>query len=386
MTKPSQISAGSTLGMIAGGQIGGFFSEAALRMGYKVAVWDPDINAPAKRFASEPFTGEFDDKRVFNAFKEIVSGVSVEWENVPNSLIKELEKTVIVKPGSKSLTLAQDRIKEKSFLTSNGFPLTEYVAIQRIDEINGVPFDFPWIIKTATLGYDGHGQWYIKNMTEITGNSALQDSKVPMVVEKVVDYQIEVSVVVAMDDDGKVIAYPPTENLHKGGILKMSISPARIPDEIQSRVIELGCSIIRSIGDPGVFCIEMFLEKNGNLLINEIAPRPHNSGHHTIDAFSVSQYENQVRVLTGLPLREPIMLCESVLLNVLGHEYDALMNNSAINQILSSLNAKIYSYGKTSIRPGRKMGHIVFCGASLDELIRQAESCQDIMDRNLSSG
>ena len=272
MTKPSQISAGSTLGMIAGGQIGGFFSEAALRMGYKVAVWDPDINAPAKRFASEPFTGEFDDKRVFNAFKEIVSGVSVEWENVPNSLIKELEKTVIVKPGSKSLTLAQDRIKEKSFLTSNGFPLTEYVAIQRIDEINGVPFDFPWIIKTATLGYDGHGQWYIKNMTDITGNSALQDSKVPMVVEKVVDYQIEVSVVVAMDDDGEVIAYPPTENLHKGGILKMSISPARIPDEIQSRVIELGCSIIRSIGDPGVFCIEMFLEKNGNLLINEIAP------------------------------------------------------------------------------------------------------------------
>ena len=386
MTKPSQISAGSTLGMIAGGQIGGFFSEAALRMGYKVAVWDPDINAPAKRFASEPFTGEFDDKRVFNAFKEIVSGVSVEWENVPNSLIKELEKTVIVKPGSKSLTLAQDRIKEKSFLASNGFPLTEYVAIQRIDEINGVPFDFPWIIKTATLGYDGHGQWYIKNMTDITGNSALQDSKVPMVVEKVVDYQIEVSVVVAMDDDGDVIAYPPTENLHKGGILKMSISPARIPDEIQSRVIELGCSIIRSIGDPGVFCIEMFLEKNGNLLINEIAPRPHNSGHHTIDAFSVSQYENQVRVLTGLPLREPIMLCESVLLNVLGHEYDALMNNSAINQILSSLNAKIYSYGKTSILPGRKMGHIVFCGASLDELIRQAESCQDIMDGNLSSG
>ena len=180
-------------------------------------------------------------------------------------------------------------------------------------------------------------------MTDITGNSALQDSKVPMVVEKVVDYQIEVSVVVAMDDDGEVIAYPPTENLHKGGILKMSISPARIPDEIQSRVIELGCSIIRSIGDPGVFCIEMFLEKNGNLLINEIAPRPHNSGHHTIDAFSVSQYENQVRVLTGLPLREPIMLCEQVLLNVLGHEYEALMKNSAINQILSSLNAKIYS-------------------------------------------
>ena len=382
MGKPSQIPAGSTLGMIAGGQIGGFFSEAALRMGYKTAVWDPDGNAPAKRFATRSFTGALEDNDILNEFEQAVSGVSIEWENVPNELIKELEKTVTVKPGSVSLSLAQDRIKEKNFLNENGFPLTDYVPIQSIAEIGNISFDFPWIIKTSTLGYDGHGQWYIRSMKDINNDESLQRTAVPMVVEKVVDYKCELSIIIAVDDDGDVIAYPPTENLHKNGILKMSISPARISDKMQSQVVQLGSDVIKAISDPGVFCVEMFLTSKDTLLVNEIAPRPHNSGHHTIDAFSVSQYEHQVRILTGLPMRQPVMLTKSVLLNVLGNEYLTLMENETLSQVLQSLDAKIYSYGKTSVRPGRKMGHILFCGSSLTDLINQAESCQKIMEQD----
>lgn len=371
--------AGSTFGMIAGGQIGGFFTEAALRMGYKVAVWDPDINAPAKRFSTKSFTGDFRDEQIFDEFADTVSAVSLEWENVPSSLIKALEKTVTVRPGSKSLSLAQDRITEKGFLIKNKFPVTEYTAIESLQDISKVTFGFPWIIKTATLGYDGHGQWYINNMLDIESSSTLHDTKVPMVVEKVVQYKCELSVVVAVDNHGEAIAYPPTENRHENGILKMSISPAMVSERIQKKAIQLGTEVVRAINDPGVFCVEMFLTINDDLLVNEIAPRPHNSGHHTIDAFSISQYEYQVRILAGLPLRRPIMTAKSVLLNILGEEYTGLTKNGALIEILKTLDAKVYLYGKTTVRQGRKMGHIVFCGTSLEELIIQAEQCQKIM-------
>ena len=376
MKKPSHIPIGSTLGMIAGGQIGGFFAEAALRIGYKTVIWDPDINAPAKRFAVKAFTGDFTDNQIKTEFEKSVSALSIEWENVPSDLIKSLEKTITVKPGSKSLSLAQDRIKEKTFLSKNKFPVTEHLGIKNIHDINKVSFGFPWIIKTSTLGYDGHGQWYIKNIDDI---SELKANPNPMIVEKVVEYKCELSVVIAIDDNNNLIAYPPTENIHENGILKMSISPARITNQIEDKAVSLASSVIKAIGDPGVFCVEMFLTKDDALLVNEIAPRPHNSGHHTIDAFSISQYEHQVRILTGLPIKNPVMITKSVLLNILGDEFTNLTNHANLTEILKSLDAKLYLYGKISVRPGRKMGHILFCGTSRTDLIKQAEFCQTMI-------
>lgn len=376
MKKPPYIPIGSTLGMIAGGQIGGFFAEAALRIGYETAIWDPDINAPAKRVAARSFTGDFTDNQIKFEFGKSVSAMSIEWENVPSDLIKSLEKTIPVKPGSKSLSLAQDRIKEKSFLSKNKFPVTQHLGIKNIRDVNNVPFGFPWIIKTSTLGYDGHGQWYIKNIHDIPD---LKSNTSPMIVEKVVEYKCELSVVIAIDDNNDLITYPPTENIHENGILKMSISPARITDQIKDKAVNLASSVIRAIGDPGVFCVEMFLTKNDDILVNEIAPRPHNSGHHTIDAFSISQYEHQVRILTGLPIKNPVMITKSVLLNILGDEFTNLTNHKMLTEVLRSLDAKLYLYGKTSIRPGRKMGHILFCGSSRKDLIKQAEFCQTMI-------
>ena len=363
---------GSTLGMLGGGQIGGFFAEAALRFGYKVSVWDPSPNAPAKRFASVAFDAPFDDRDTLRQFADVSDCASLEWENVPLSLTDHLEKLIRVRPGSKSLGLAQDRTKEKHFLTENHIPVTNYSVINSPCELSTVQLELPWIVKTATLGYDGHGQWRISDTQDFTGIKKVLKGDGPWVVEQVVPYKIELSVVVGYDGKTELVVFPPTENIHENGILRISISPARISTGIEKRAQELAQEVVKNIGDTGVFCVEMFLLENDELLVNEIAPRPHNSGHHTIDSFTVSQYELQIRALVGLPLVDPQQLTPSVLLNVLGEEYTHLIDSDTANWILQNRNARIYSYGKPDVRPGRKMGHILFSGPSQEDLFSDA--------------
>ena len=372
---------GSTLGMLGGGQIGGFFAEAALRFGYKVAVWDPSPDAPAKRFASVAFDAPFDHPDTLQKFADVSDCASLEWENIPVTLTDGLEKLIRVRPGSKSLGLAQDRTKEKHFLTENHIPITKYAVIENPSELGVVQLELPWIVKTATLGYDGHGQWRISNSQDIAGIEKVLKGDGPWVVEQVVPYKIELSVVVGYDGKTKLVTFPPTENIHENGILRISISPARISMEIGRRAQDLAQEVIKNIGDPGVFCVEMFLLENEELLVNEIAPRPHNSGHHTIDSFTVSQYELQIRALVGLPLVNPQQITSSVLLNVLGEEYTNLTDSYTTNWILKNQNARIYSYGKPDVRPGRKMGHILFSGPSQEDLFSDALETHRILTK-----
>ena len=372
---------GSTLGMLGGGQIGGFFAEAALRFGYKVSVWDPSFNAPAKRFATVAFDAPFDDADTFKKFAEVSDCASLEWENIPVSLTDSLEKSIRVRPGSKSLGLAQDRTKEKHFLTENNIPVTKYAVIEKPAELGVVQLELPWIVKTATLGYDGHGQWRISNVQDIAAVEKVLKGDGPWVVEQVVPYKIELSVVVGYDGEIKFVTFPPTENIHENGILRISISPARISTDIGRRAQDLAKEVIKNIGDPGVFCVEMFLLENEELLVNEISPRPHNSGHHTIDAFTVSQYELQIRALVGLPLVNPQQITSSVLLNVLGEEYTNLTDSHTTNCIVQNQNARIYSYGKPDVRPGRKMGHILFSGPSQEDLLSDALETHKILTK-----
>ena len=369
------------MGMLGGGQIGGFFAEAALRFGYKVSVWDPSPNAPAKRFASTAFDAPFDDLDTLKKFAEVSDCASLEWENIPVTLTDGLEKLIRVRPGSKSLGLAQDRSKEKQFLTENHIPVAKYAVIETPSELGGVQLELPWIVKTATLGYDGHGQWRISNTQDIAGMENVMKGDGPWVVEQVVPFKIELSVVVGYDGGTKIVNFPSTENIHESGILRISISPARVSAETERRAQELAQEVIKNIGEPGVFCVEMFLLENGKLLVNEIAPRPHNSGHHTIDTFTVSQYELQIRALAGLPLVNPQQITSSVLLNVLGDEYTNLTDLHATNSILKNQNARIYSYGKSDVRPGRKMGHILFNGPSQHDLLSDALDTHKILTR-----
>ena len=376
---------GSTLGMLGGGQIGGFFAEAALRFGYKVSVWDPSPNSPAKRFANAAFDAPFDDQDTLKQFSDISDCASLEWENIPVDLTDRLAKLIRVRPGSKSLGLAQDRTKEKRFLTENHIPVTKYTVIENPADIEVVKLELPWIVKTATLGYDGHGQWRISNSHDIADIKKVLKGAGPWVVEQVVPYRIELSVVVGYDGNTKFITFPPTENIHENGILRISISPARISPAIGTRAQELAQEVIKNIGDPGVFCVEMFLLENEDLLVNEIAPRPHNSGHHTIDSFTVSQYELQIRALVGLPLVNPQQITSSVLLNVLGEEYTNLTDSHTTNYIGQNQNARIYSYGKPDVRPGRKMGHILFSGSYQEDLLKDAIATHKILTSRKSN-
>ena len=358
--------------MLGGGQIGGFFAEAALRSGYKVSVWDPSPTAPAKRYADVAYDTPFDDLGTLEKFAEVSDCASLEWENVPVSLTDNLEKLIPVRPGSKSLGLAQDRTKEKHFLTKNHIPVTNYAVIYKRAELSDIDLKLPWIVKTATLGYDGHGQWRISSLENIEVVKKAMTGDGPWVVEQVVPYKIELSIVVGHDGSNNFVTFPPTENIHENGILRISFSPARISRAVADRAGDLGREIIKNIGEPGVFCIEMFLLENEDLIVNEIAPRPHNSGHHTIDSFTISQYDLQIRALVGLPLVTPQQITPSVLLNVLGDEYTNLMDPYKTNLILKNARARIYSYGKTDVRPGRKMGHILFNGPLPEQLLSDA--------------
>ncbi len=383
MTIKESILPGATLGMLGGGQLGGFFAESALRMGYKVAVWDPDPNAPAKRFSHFPVTADFEDSSAYESFTNQVNATSLEWENVPVSLTEKMESDGhIVRPGSNSLELAQNRIKEKAFLKTNGLPVTDYETINDPNELENLLLPLPWIVKTATLGYDGHGQWRINDQEEVRSTIDAMGTGGPWVVEKVVPFMKELSVVVSANGDGTLITYPSTENLHWEGILKTSISPARIEKSVDLKARELASTVVRFIGDPGVFCVELFLLKDETILVNEIAPRPHNSGHHTIDTFSISQYEQQIRTLCNLPVINPIQHSKSVLLNVLGYEAQKLRVNSGLKKVAQIPTARIYMYGKEEIRDKRKMGHILFVGHQLDELIKTSQETQSILSDN----
>ncbi|MQG02807.1 MAG: 5-(carboxyamino)imidazole ribonucleotide synthase [SAR202 cluster bacterium] len=363
---------GSTLGMLGGGQLGGFFAEAALRLGYKVCVWDPSPNAPAKRFASISFDGGFDDKETRKQFTRLVDCVSLEWENVPASLVEILEQELRVRPGSRSLRLAQNRTLEKSFLTGQGFPVADYEVVDSKLELHNLSLPLPWIIKTATEGYDGHGQWRISDRKSIKSVLNVITGDGPWVVERIVPFMMELSVVVSISSNRNCVTYPPTENIHEDGILHISISPGRIEKSITESAQRLAREVVQSIGDSGVFCVEMFLLNNGDLIVNEIAPRPHNSGHHTIDTFSVSQYELQVRSLCDLPLVNPIRNGDSVLLNILGQEATTLLKPHVANAVMGNDYARFYFYGKESVRPGRKMGHILFTGSDNETLLKEA--------------
>lgn len=383
MTIKESILPGATLGMLGGGQLGGFFAEAALRMGYKVAVWDPDPNAPAKRFSHFPVTADFEDSSAYESFTNQVNATSLEWENVPVSLTEKMESDGhIVRPGSNSLELAQNRIKEKAFLKTNGLPVTDYETINDPNELENLLLPLPWIVKTATLGYDGHGQWRINDQEEVQTTIDAMGTGGPWVVEKVVPFMKELSVVVSANGDGTLITYPSTENLHWEGILKTSISPARIEKSVDLKARELASTVVRFIGDPGVFCVELFLLEDESILVNEIAPRPHNSGHHTIDTFSISQYEQQIRTLCNLPVINPIQHSKSVLLNVLGYEAQKLRVNSGLKKVAQIPTARIYMYGKEEIRDKRKMGHILFVGHQIDELIKTSQETQSILSDN----
>ena len=362
------------LGMLGGGQLGRFFVIAAHEMGYKVTVLDPDKNSPAGEIADVHLCAAFDDIIALNTLANTCQAISTEFENVPASTLETLAQRTIVRPSAESVAIAQHRVSEKNFLQNAGLPVAPFVVI---DCMTDLPQDdaeiYPAILKVARFGYDGKGQARVKNNAEAQQAFA-QFGAEECVFEKMLNLDYEVSVVLARDSFGNIAAFPTAENSHLNGILDVTVVPARSAtandQSVNQQAQQLAAKLAEKLNYVGVLGVEFFV-CDGKLLVNEMAPRPHNSGHYTIDACVTNQFEQQVRVMTGLPLGDARLHSNAVMVNLLG---DIWQNDTEPAWLVALSNAKLkmHLYRKHEARAGRKMGHFTVIGEDGQALLKAA--------------
>ncbi|WP_049764464.1 5-(carboxyamino)imidazole ribonucleotide synthase [Methylotenera mobilis] len=373
MSQSSMILPPAMLGMLGGGQLGRFFVIAAHEMGYKVTVLDPDQNSPAGKIADVHICAKYDDAAALKQIAETCQAITTEFENVPAATLKTLAQSVPVRPSADAVAIAQHRVSEKNFLKEAGLPVAPYAVI---DAESDLPADdseiYPAILKVARFGYDGKGQARVTNLSEAKAAFAAF-SEEECVLEKMLKLDYEVSVVLARDVNGHVATFPTAENSHLNGILDVSIVPARGSDAVNHQAQKLAISVAEKLQYTGVLGVEFFV-CDGELLVNEIAPRPHNSGHYTLDACITNQFEQQVRVMTGLPLGSSRQHSPAVMVNLLGDIWpnEAPQIEPAWQLVLGLPSLKMHLYGKAEARAGRKMGHFTVLSTSRDDAIKLA--------------
>ena len=375
---------GATLGILGGGQLGRMFVLAARTMGYAVVVLDPEEGCPAAQFADRHIQAHYTDQAALDALARTCVAITTEFENVPASTLDYLAQRCPVRPAASALAIAQDRIREKTFLQMNGFATAAFAAIEHSAALTAAvqQVALPALLKTSRAGYDGKGQRWVRNLAE--AEKAFDDLGCkPCVLETGIDIQAEISVLLARSVDGRVAVYPLSENIHREGILDISIVPARVSAEIASRATEVATRIAALMDYCGVLAVEFFITKDGSLVVNEIAPRPHNSGHYTLDACRTSQFEQQVRCLCGLPPGDASLLSPAVMVNLLGDLWRG-EQAPAWAQVLQQARAKLHLYGKREARAGRKMGHYTYLGESVEEALSQALAIQAALTRAAS--
>lgn len=358
MTKDkAPILPGSTLGVLGSGQLGRMFAIAARRMGYRVHTLSPDTDTPTGQIADVEVVADYDDLDAVRKFASGVSVVTFEFENVSAAATSAAAKVAPVRPAGEVLHTTQHRLREKTFLSKHGFPVTPFRAVRTAEDLRSAAAELklPAILKTAGFGYDGKGQ--AKLTTVEQGEEILRNGNgQEYILEALVDFDREVSVVGARGIDGCFSHWGVIENAHRNHILDVSTSPAAVPPEIEREAVEIARAILSQLDVVGVLCVEFFLTRSGKLLVNELAPRPHNSGHLTVDAHITSQFEQQLRAVCGLPLGATQLLRPAAMANLLGDEWsDGEPNWPAA---LAMPNVKLHLYGKSEARPGRKMGHI----------------------------
>lgn len=343
----------ATIGMLGGGQLGRYALVAARTMGYRTIVVDPDPLAPAGRIADEHLVAEYDDEAALGRLAEVCSVVTTEFENPPAAALELLSRRTLVAPSPRAVAIAQDRIAEKAFLSEAGVPVGPYAVVESADADPAVTY--PAILKSARLGYDGKGQRFVTDGSEMRAAWRLLGA-VPCVLEQQLDLQTEISVVVARTGDGGFAAYPVAENRHVGGILDLTVVPASVPKRTADRAIGLAMAIADQLGYVGVLAVEFFVV-DGDVLVNELAPRPHNSGHWTLDVAQTDQFAQQVRAVCGLPLGDVSMTQPAAaMVNLLGDRWEVGEPDWAA--CLGDHRVALHLYGKTHPRPGRKMGHL----------------------------
>lgn len=347
---------GAMLGVLGGGQLGRMFVQAAQQMGYPVTVLDPDSASPAGRVADDFICAGYADQAALEKLGSQCAAITTEFENIPANSLRKLAKSCVVSPDAYSVSVAQNRIAEKQFLGINGFTVAPFAVIQQPDDFADQDASelLPGILKVSQFGYDGKGQIKVTSGAELLA-AYEQLNHAVCVLEKFMPLKSEISVVVARGGNGEMQTFPVAENQHVNGILDVSIVPARISPQLAAQAQEMAGQVVKKLNYQGVLCVEFFVLHDDTLLINEIAPRPHNSGHYSIDACVTSQFEQQVRTLCGLPLGATTQHSAAVMINLLGDVWHS--GEPDWNAVLQHPTAKLHLYGKSEARPGRKMGH-----------------------------
>jgi 5-(carboxyamino)imidazole ribonucleotide synthase len=366
---------GDALGVIGGGQLGSYFVLAARSMGFRVVVLEPNSNSPAGKLADEHIVAEYDDRSALDRLATQCSAVTVEFENPPVESLEYLSQRIIVRPTPDAIAIAQDRRKEKQFCVEHGIAVAPFAVIESSADINAAMTDevLPGILKTARLGYDGKGQIRVTDRDALV-RAFKELGGAPCVLEKLLPLEDELSIVLARGVGGEIVTYEATRNVHVNGVLDVSSAP--IPNsQVTEHARKVALSLVEALDYVGVLGVEFFVS-GGELLVNEMAPRPHNSGHWTLDAAQTSQFEQQVRALVGMPLGSTTMTHPAVvMLNLLGDRWAHGDPNFAL--AASDSAAHLHLYGKSEAKPGRKMGHLTVVGNEMSQVLAHVSQLRD---------
>lgn len=368
---------GNTLGVLGGGQLGRMFAQAAQSLGYRVHVFEPSADCPASAVANKTFVADYRNETELIAFAQSCAAVTYEFENVPVEPLWKIEHLTQLLPRSGVLETCQNRLREKNWLKKHQFPHVPFAEVEAHDDLTAAArrVGLPCVVKTADFGYDGKGQRKVTD-EETLAAAATAFAHQRAVIEKFVDFKCELSVIVARTCDGLARAFPIAENIHTRHILDFSIVPARISPAIAREAESLALAIADKLGMVGLLAVELFLTDRGELLVNELAPRPHNSGHWSLDGSYTSQFEQHVRAICGLPLGDPSVREPTVMVNILGDAWrgiaDGTPNEPHWSAVLAHPRAKLHLYGKREPRVGRKMGHFSVTAPSADAALEIA--------------
>ena len=372
---------GATVGVLGGGQLGRMFALQARTMGYRIVVLDPDSQSPAAAVADQHIRSGYEDPKGLAHLAKLCAAVTTEFENVPAQALQRLAASCIVRPSGQAVAIAQDRISEKTFFQSHGFATAKFRPVRNPEELEAavIHVGLPGLLKTSRLGYDGKGQILLTEAAAAREAFARLGS-VPCVLEERVELECELSVIVARGADGAQAVFPVAENRHREGILDTSMVPARVSEKMATQASALVTEIAAALEYVGVLGVELFVTKPGALLVNEMAPRPHNTGHYTLDACSVDQFELQLRTLCGLPLVQPWLLSPVTMINLLGDLWNG--GEPRWEEALRRPGVRLHLYGKAEARPGRKMGHLNCLAATADQAFSLALESREALRRN----
>lgn len=369
------------IGIIGGGQLGKMMILDAKRLDYQFAILDPTPDCPAHSIADSHIVAGFEDVEAIKRLASRVDVVTYEFEHISVKALEEVEKTGCpVYPSSKTLAYIQNKYVQKKRLKECGIPVPEFLPVDDYGDLKRAAqtFPYPLILKTCTGGYDGKGNHVIASEAEISeGYQALGSGKLPLMVEKCVDFEKEVSILACRSINGDICVFPVAENVHKNSILDETTVPAKISEETKKEAMEVAKACLKAVDAYGMLCIELFVTREGHILVNELAPRPHNSGHYTIEGCYTSQFEQHIRAILGLPLGSAELIRPSVMKNIIGDHYADQAEVLGLDKAYENPNVKVHIYGKTKVAPGRKMGHITATADTLEEALSQVRKAHE---------